>query len=73
MSIELSNFITRNFKKRKKEAKKLLDEGLVNRDELIVSIRAKRKELAGKRKNYKYRDEVTENEMIIILAIRLDK
>lgn len=72
MGTDLKNFIQRKFNDAKKEAKKQLDSNLVDKTELIKSIRTIRKNLAKKNKNYIYRDEVTEHEMLVHLANRIN-
>lgn len=61
---------TRAFNKLKKEAKTKLDNNSIDKEELIASIRKKRKELSKKNNSYKYHDEVTEKDMIMTLANR---
>lgn len=72
MSTDLKDFIQKKFNKAKKEAQKQLDNNLVDKTELINSIRVIRKNLAKKNKNYIYRDEVTEHEMLVHLANRIN-
>ena len=59
-----SSKISRDFKKLKKEAQILLDSGKIDKDELIKSIRNKRKKLSEKTR-LKYHDHVTEKDMIM--------
>ncbi len=72
MSTDLKNFIQKKFNNAKKEARKQLDNDLVDKTELINSIREIRRKLAKKNKNYIYRDEVTEHEMLVHLTNRIN-
>lgn len=72
MSKDLKKFIQKKFNNAKKKAKNQLENNLVDKTELITSIREIRKNLAKKNKNYIYRDEVTEHEMLVHLTNRIN-
>lgn len=61
--------MAKKFRELKAKAKEMLDNGQVNKDEFIKSIRLNRQKLASKGRLL-YRNEVTEAEMIVVLANR---
>ncbi len=69
MSSSYVAMVRRDFNKLKNEAKKLIEDGKIDKEKLIASIRETRRRLAKKGK-IAYREEVTMHEMIVTLANR---
>ena len=72
--MSLQSIMKRDFTKAKKRASQMLQKNEVNKDEIIKDIRKIREKSLNKNPNLKIKrpdDEVTEKEVIVIIANRI--
>ena len=72
--MSLQSLMKRDFNKAKRKASEMLQKNEVNKDEIIEEIRKTRENLLKKKPDLKIKktsDEVTEKEVIVILANRI--
>lgn len=72
--MSLQSLMKRDFNKAKRRASEMLQKNEVNKDEIIKDIRKTRENLLKKKPDLKIKkpsDEVTEKEVIVILANRI--
>lgn len=72
--MSLQSLMKRDFNKAKRRASEMLQKNEVNKDEIVEEIRKTRENLLKKKPDLKIKkpsDEVTEKEVIVILANRI--
>ena len=72
--MSLQSLMKRDFNKAKRKASEMLQKNKVNKDEIVEEIRKTRENLLKKKPDLKIKkpsDEVTEKEVIVILANRI--